>query len=128
MTSELVIKVLTPLACHPELIACPERSRREGSLPSIQSAARNAKQCELFRDPVRSATSVGANCAEVDDAQPKKESLQKHGYCRKESRETKHWLRVIATAAPETTDRTRVLWQEAKELYLIFAAICRGSR
>ncbi len=77
---------------------------------------------------VRSATSMGANYAEADDAQSKKEFLQKIGYCRKEARETKHWLRMIAAAAPENRDAARELWQEAKELHLIFAAICRGGK
>lgn len=77
---------------------------------------------------VRSGTSVGANYAEADDAPSKKEFLQKIGYSRKEARETKHWLRMIATACPEKKDEARVLWQEAKELHLIFAAIIRKGQ
>ena len=82
----------------------------------------------LIGQAVRSATSVGANYAEADDAQSKKEFLQKIGYCRKEARETKHWLRMIATATPEVKEPARALWQEAKELHLIFAGICRGKK
>ena len=82
----------------------------------------------LISQVVRSATSIGANYAEADDAQSKKEFLQKIGYCRKEARETKHWLRMIAAATPENRTTARELWQEAKELHLIFAAICRKSR
>ncbi|MGA2221757.1 MAG: four helix bundle protein [Verrucomicrobiia bacterium] len=82
----------------------------------------------LISQVVRAATSIGANYAEADDAQSKKEFLQKIGYCRKEARETKHWLRMIATATPENRDTARELWQEAKELHLIFAAICRGGK
>ncbi len=82
----------------------------------------------LIGQVVRSGTSIGANYAEADDAQSKKEFLQKIGYCRKEARETKHWLRMIATASPEHKGAARELWQEAKELHLIFAAICRGGK
>jgi four helix bundle protein len=82
----------------------------------------------LISQVVRSATSIGANYAEADDAQSKKEFLQKIGYCRKEARETKHWLRMIAAAAPDRKQAARELWQEAKELHLIFAAICRGRK
>ena len=82
----------------------------------------------LIGQVVRSATSVGANYAEADDAQSKKEFRQKIGYCRKEARETKHWLRMIATPSPEMKEPARALWQEAKELHLIFAAICRGKK
>ena len=71
---------------------------------------------------VRSGTSIGANYCEADDASTKREFRQKIGYCRKESRETKHWLRMIVKATPE---QAKPLWQEAKELHLIFAAILR---
>ena len=74
---------------------------------------------------VRSGTSVGANYCEADDASTKKEFRHKIGYCRKESRETKHWLRMIAKAEPEFREDAAPLWQEAKELHLIFAAILR---
>ncbi len=74
---------------------------------------------------VRSATSVGANYCEADDASTKKEFRHKIGYCRKESRETKHWLRMIVKAQPQFREAAKPLWQEAKELHLIFAAIQR---
>ena len=81
----------------------------------------------LIDQVVRSSTSVGANYCEADDASSKKEFRQKIGYCRKESRETKHWLRMIVKAAPELRDQAAPLWQEAKELHLIFAKLHRGS-
>ena len=74
---------------------------------------------------VRSGTSVGANYCEADHASTKKEFRQKIGYCRKESRETKHWLRMIVKAEPDFREEAKPLWQEAKELHLIFAAILR---
>jgi four helix bundle protein len=79
----------------------------------------------LIEQLVRAGTSVGANYCEADDACSNKEFRQKIGYCRKESRETKHWLRMIAKAAPELRQNGRSLWQEAKELHLIFVAILR---
>ena len=74
---------------------------------------------------VRSGTSVGANYSEADDAESKKDFRHKIGLCRKEARETMHWLRMIAKAQPQLRDRAKELWQEAKELHLIFAAIMR---
>jgi hypothetical protein len=35
---------------------------------------------------------------------------------------------MIATAQADLKDEARVLWQEAKELHLIFAAILRSGR
>ena len=81
----------------------------------------------LISQIVRSSTSVGANYCEADDAVSKKEFKHKIGTSRKESRETKLWLRMIAAAAPEMKTEARELWQEAKELHLIFAAIWRKS-
>ena len=81
----------------------------------------------LISQIVRSGTSVGANYCEADDAVSKKDFKNKIGTCRKESRETKLWLRMIAAAAPEFKAEARELWQEAKELHLIFAAIWRKS-
>ncbi len=43
--------------------------------------------------------------------------------CKKESKETKHWLRMMAKANPEKKDECRKLWQEAQELTLIFSSI-----
>jgi len=81
----------------------------------------------LISQIVRSGTSVGANYCEADDAGSKKDFRHKIGICRKESRETKHWLRMIAAAAPERKDEARKLWHEARELHLIFAKIWRSS-
>ena len=79
----------------------------------------------LIGQLVRAGTSVGANYCEADDAVSKKEFRCKIGTCKKEARETKHWLRIIATAEPEFKERARGLWKEANELHLIFAAIYR---
>lgn len=77
---------------------------------------------------IRSGTSIGANYCEADDAESKKDFIHKIAICRKEARETKFWLRAIAAAVPESKDKARVLWFEARELHLIFAAIWRSSK
>jgi four helix bundle protein len=82
----------------------------------------------LVSQLVRSGTSVGANYVEADDAHSKKDFLHKISICKREARETKHWLRMIATAEPSHKETARKLWQEAKELHLIFAAIMRNGR
>jgi len=43
----------------------------------------------------------------------------------KEARETKFFLRIVATAEPSLKPEARILWQEAKELHLIFSRIWR---
>ena len=79
----------------------------------------------LIGQLVRSATSVGENYCEADDASSRKEFRYRINICKREARETKHWLRMIAAAAPEMKDDARTIWTEAKELHLIFAAIYR---
>src|ERR1044071_7899795 len=80
----------------------------------------------LISQLVRSATSIGANYCEADDAESRKDFRHKIGICRKEARETKYWFRMIARAAPESKAPARPLWQEAKELHLIFCKIVRS--
>ena len=77
----------------------------------------------LITQLVKSGTSTGANYYEADDAESKKDFKHKIGICKKESRESKHFLRMIAIAVPEFKEGARKLWQEAKELNLIFNSI-----
>jgi four helix bundle protein len=88
---------------------------------------KNPVTTPLINQLVRAGTSVGANYCEADDAVSKKDFKNKIGTCRKEARETKLWFRMIAAAEPELKTEARKLWQEAKELHLIFAAIWRKS-
>jgi len=74
---------------------------------------------------IRSATSIGANYMEADCAESKKDFNHKIGICKKESKETTHWLHMLATTNPELKDKCRKLWQEAHELTLIFSAIIK---
>jgi four helix bundle protein len=92
-----------------------------------KSVSKNPVTAPLVTQIVRSGTSIGGNYCEADDAVSKKDFKNKIGTCRKEARETKHWLRMIAAAEPQTKAEARKLWQEAKELHLIFAAIWRKS-
>ena len=74
---------------------------------------------------VGAGTSVGANYCEADDGVSRKDFKNKIGTCRKEARETKFFLRMVATAEPNLKPEARILWQEAKELHLIFSKIWR---
>jgi len=82
----------------------------------------------LISQLVRSAASVGANYCEADDAESRKDFRHKISTCRKEARETKHWLRMLVAADSRLGQAARPLWQEAKELNLIFSAIYRKSQ
>ena len=79
----------------------------------------------LIGQLVGAATSVGANYCEADDAVSKKDFRCKICTCKKEARETKFFLRMVAAAEASLKSDARLLWQEAKELHLIFSAIWR---
>ncbi len=74
---------------------------------------------------VGAGTSIGANYCEADDAVSKKDFRNKIGTCRKEAKECKFWLRMIAAAEAPLKPEARALWQEAKELHLILCATFR---
>ena len=87
----------------------------------------NLVSTPLIPQLVRAATSVGANYVEADDADSKKDFRFKIGLSRRESRETKHWLRMVVAAEPQLREDARPLWKEANELNLIFGAIRRRA-
>jgi four helix bundle protein len=49
--------------------------------------------------------------------------------CKKESKETMYWLRLLATAtnSEELKSECKKQWQEAKELSMIFAKIALNT-
>ncbi len=77
----------------------------------------------LISQLIKCATSIGANYCEADDAESKLDFKHKIGICKKEARETKHFLRMLATALPGRNNEISPLWLEAKELNLILNAI-----
>ena len=88
----------------------------------------NAVSTPLIGQVVRSGTSVGSNYCEADEAGSRKEFRYRISVCKRESKETKYWLRMIAAAVPELATEARGLWREAKELTLIFSAIYRPKK
>jgi four helix bundle protein len=79
----------------------------------------------LIDQLVGCGTSVGANYCEANESVSKKDFRNIIGRCVKESKETKHFLRMIAASEPKLAKEGRELYREAKELHLIFAAIFR---
>lgn len=89
----------------------------------MQKIPRNPINDPLVVQLVKSGTSVGANYSEADDAESKQDFRHKIGICKKEAREAKHFLRMFMTAVPALTEEAKILWQESKELNLIFNSI-----
>ncbi len=89
---------------------------------------KNPVTIHIITQFVDSGTSIGANYCEADCAESRKDFEHKLGICKKEAKETKHWLRVIAIAVPELAPQARVLWKEVDELQRIFIVIINNSR
>jgi len=119
-----------PGGTKPKPYDLEERTARFGEavIHFAKSLPQGTVTTPLIGQLVRSSTSVGANYCEADDACSKKDFRHKIGICRKEARESKHWLRMMAAAVPQAKEQARSLWQEAKELHLIFAALVRKTK
>ena len=109
-----------------------ERTARFGEaiIDFAKTIPQNPVTNRIITQLLGAGTSVGANYVEADDAvsKPRKLSgLKSLGTCRKEARETKHFLRMIVRAVPELKLQARTLWLEAKELHLIFSKIWRNK-
>jgi len=77
----------------------------------------------LINQLVRSATSIGANYCEANGASSKKDFKNKIYICKKEAKETKYWLELIAENNQENKEDCRKYWKEAQELTMIFSKI-----
>ena len=97
----------------------------EAVIDLAKTISRNPVNDPLINQIVRSGTSIGANYAEADGAETKKDFRHKISICKKESKETKHWLRMITKANPDKKDKCKELARETHELTLIFSAILR---
>ena len=90
----------------------------ENIIEFAKDLPKNVITLPLINQLIRSGTSVGSNYCEADCAETKKDFEHKIGICKKESRESKHWLRMIAKAIPEKINKSRIIWKEANELNL----------
>ena len=100
----------------------------ENIIDFVKTLPKNVINNELISQIVRSGTSIGANYVEADGAESKKDFRHKIAICKKESKETKHWLRMIAKANPGKKGECKKLWSEAQELTLIFSSILSPKR
>lgn len=92
----------------------------------VKILPRNEINRPLVNQIVRSATSIGANYMEANQGSSKKDFRNKITICKKESNETKHWLRMIVKANEDKKEACLSLWKESHELVLIFAKICKS--
>ena len=100
----------------------------ENIIKFAKKIPKNPITTPLISQLVKAGTSVGANYCEADCAESKKDFEHKLGICKKEAKESKHWLRMTIQAVPKLKEEIKSLWQEAYELQLIFISIVKKSR
>ena len=107
-----------------------ERTGRFGEviIEFVKTLERNEINRPLIGQLVKAGTSIGANYMEADGAESKKDFRHKIAICKKEAKETKHWLRMIRKANPHKAVECHKLWQEAHELTLIFSSIILSKK
>ena len=94
----------------------------------MKKLPQDAINIRLISQEVAAAGSSGANYNEANEAESKKDFTHKVGIVKKELKESKHWLRLLARANPKFKDEFRKIWQENHELLLIFSRIIKSCR
>lgn len=95
----------------------------EDIIELCKKAPKNTVTIPIIDQLIRAGTSIGANYAEANGASSKRDFKNKIYICKKESKETKYWLRMLARAAEEVKAECKSLWAEAQEFTLIFSKI-----
>ena len=116
-----------PIKTKKRIFDLEERTAKFGEniIEFVQTLEKKPVNYSLTSQLTRSATSIGANYLEADAAESKKDFKHKISLCRKEAKESRHWLRMMAKANQGKKEICRELWQEARELVLIFSAILK---
>ncbi len=79
----------------------------------------------LYKQLIRSGTSIGANVWEAQSAQSDRDFLHKLEIALKEARETEYWLILVVKAELVKEQRIKLLRQECEEIIKILVAITK---
>lgn len=94
----------------------------------VKKLPRNVVNLKIVDQLVRSASSIGANYCEANETETKKDFAYRVRICRKEAKETRYWLDLLADANENMVDEILKLKMESDELLRIFAAIVEEVR
>ena len=95
----------------------------------VKKLPKTIANIEDSRQLVKASGSVGANYIEANEAVSKKDFVFRIKICRKESKESRYWLRLVDTEDdPELDAEREYLIGESTELMNIFGAILQKSR
>lgn len=87
---------------------------------------KNPANAEYIPQLIRAGSSPGSNYIEANESIGDKDFKMKIKTCRRESKESAYWLRLVVTDGSTAMENERAyLRQEAKEFILIFTAILK---
>ena len=87
-----------------------------------------SREYVLANQLLRSGTSIGANIAEAQQAQSRKDFISKMSIALKEAHENKYWLRLLERVDHERVTKYRALLDEVEEIIRILASIVKTSK
>lgn len=95
----------------------------------VKRLPRTISNVEDVRQLVRASGSVGANYIEANESLGRKDFRCKIRISRKESKESRYWLRLVDTGEDKAVnDARQLLIQESTELLRILSAILEKSK
>jgi len=83
---------------------------------------------EYLSQLIKASGSVGANYIEANESLSKKDFIYRIKICRKESKESAYWLKLIIETNNVQNDELIILENEAIQLKKIFSSIVENSR
>ncbi len=107
-----------------------ERTARfaENVIDFVKSIGLTSINKRIVEQLIGSAGSVGANYCEANEAESRRDFIHKISIAKKEIKETKHWLRLLARVETLRAEDIKKLWEETQELLLIFSKIITTSK
>ena len=89
----------------------------------INEVPKTTANLEISKQVIRSAGSVGANYIEANESLGKKDFAMRIRICRKEAKESRYWLNLVAVDAESQEEKRQALLNESTELMKIFGSI-----
>jgi len=95
----------------------------------VKKLSKNLANIEDGKQLVKASGSVGANYIEANEALSRKDFVMRIKICRKESKESRYWLKLTETNNDPGQEREKQgLIQEATELMSIFGSILQKTK
>ena len=82
----------------------------------------------VYKQLLRSGTSIGANISEAQSAYTKKDFVHKMSLSLKESRETEYWLKLLKESGSITVDEFNSLIYDCEEISKLLTSIIKSAK